>query len=216
MERKISHKVGVKLFTKEQFENVLPTYLNLFHKIDACRQAAQEELRELNAGGTRHYQYNFMYDNVFSVLGKRGTGKTSVVFTLQRMIREKYGEKFSDIVLPLIIPEAIPDNCTVLGWILAIVKEEVKRLDDRINELEKRRKEDDFWNKCQFGAGVRKEIGLSDRLDILNQFFYAKSYNPSSESSYYQAIDNSASQTIDYYRFAQGIADFWDAWVQAI
>ena len=216
VERKISHKVGVKLFTKEQFENVLPTYLNLFHKIDACRQAAQEELRELNAGGTRHYQYNFMYDNVFSVLGKRGTGKTSVVFTLQRMIREKYGEKFSDIVLPLIIPEAIPDNCTVLGWILAIVKEEVKRLDDRINELEKRRKEDDFWNKCQSGAGVRKEIGLSDRLDILNQFFYAKSYNPSSESSYYQAIDNSASQTIDYYRFAQGIADFWDAWVQAI
>ena len=149
MERKISHKVGVKLFTKEQFENVLPTYLNLFHKIDACRQAAQEELRELNAGGTRHYQYNFMYDNVFSVLGKRGTGKTSVVFTLQRMIREKYGEKFSDIVLPLIIPEAIPDNCTVLGWILAIVKEEVKRLDDRINELEKRRKEEIGRASCR-------------------------------------------------------------------
>lgn len=216
MERKISHKVGVKLFTKEQFENVLPTYLNLFHKIDACRQAAQEELRELNAGGKRHYQYNFMYDNVFSVLGKRGTGKTSVVFTLQKMIREKYGDKYSDVVLPLIIPEAIPDNCTVLGWILAIVKEEVKRLEDRINELEKRQRKDDFWNQCQYGAGVRKEIGLSDRMDILNQFFYAKSYNPSSEPSYYQAIDNSASQTIDYYRFAQGIADFWDAWVQAI
>lgn len=216
MDRKINHKVGVKLFTKEQFENVLPTYLNLFHKIGACRQAAQEELRELNAGVKRHYQYNFMYDNVFSVLGKRGTGKTSVVFTLQKMIGEKYGDKYSDVVLPLIIPEAIPDTCTVLGWILAIVKEEAKRLEDRINELEKRPREDDFWNKCRYDIGVRKKIGLSDRLDILNQFFYAKSYNPSNESSYYQAIDNSASQTIDYYRFAQGIADFWDAWVQEI
>ncbi len=59
VERKISHKVGVKLFTKEQFENVLPTYLNLFHKIDACRQAAQEELRELNAGGNKALSIQF-------------------------------------------------------------------------------------------------------------------------------------------------------------
>ena len=68
-----------------------------------------------------------MYDNVFSIMGKRGTGKTSVVFTLQNMILEKYGRCYNDVVLPLIIPEAIPDNCTVLGWILAIVKEEVKK-----------------------------------------------------------------------------------------
>lgn len=216
MERKISHKVGVKLFTRGQLENVLPTYPNLFHKIDACRQAAQEELRDLKMGGKRHYQYNFMYDNVFSILGKRGTGKTSVVFTLQKMIREEYGRQYSDVVLPLVIPEAIPDNCTVLGWILAIVKEEVKRLEDRINELEKRRKEDSFWSKCQYSTEVGKEINLSDRLDVLNQFFYAKSYDPSKESSYYQAIDNFVSQTMDYYRFAQGIADFWDAWVQEI
>ena len=216
MDRKISHKVGVKLFTKGQFENVLPTYMNLFHKIDACRNAAREELDGLRRGEKRHYQYNFMYDNVFSILGKRGTGKTSVVFTLQRMIREEYGVKTNDVVLPLIMPEAIPDNCTVLGWILAIVREEVKTLEGRIEALEKGRTEDGFWNKCQYGSGLRKEISLSDRLDLLNQFFYAKSYNPSSESSYFQAIDNSVSQTVDYYRFAQGIADFWDAWIQRI
>ena len=141
MERKISHKVGVKLFSEAQLVIVLRTYQILFDKIDTCRAVAQEEL---SRGKKRHYQYNFMYDNVFSIMGKRGTGKTSVVFTLQNMIREKYGKEYNDVVLPLIIPEVIPDNCTVLGWILAIVKEEVKILENRVKKLERNREQEAY------------------------------------------------------------------------
>ncbi len=215
MERKISHKVGVKLFSEAQLENVLPTYQNLFHKIDTCRAVAQEEL---SRGKKRHYQYNFMYDNVFSIMGKRGTGKTSVVFTLQNMIREKYGKEYNDVVLPLIIPEVIPDNCTVLGWILAIVKEEVKILENRVKKLERNREQEAYqeYEKCRYLDGRGNEEGLSSRLEVLSQLFYAGSYNPSNEISYYRAAGNSALQTVDYYRFAQEIAGFWDAWVQEI
>lgn len=53
MERDIRHKVGIKLFSKAQLENVLPTYENLFHKIDKCRSVAKKELKE---SGKRHYQ----------------------------------------------------------------------------------------------------------------------------------------------------------------
>ena len=215
MERKISHKVGVKLFSEAQLENVLPTYQNLFHKIDTCRAVAQEEL---SRGKKRHYQYNFMYDNVFSIMGKRGTGKTSVVFTLQNMIRGKYGKEYNDVVLPLIIPEVIPDNCTVLGWILAIVKEEVKILENRVKKLERNREQEAYqeYEKCRYLDGRGNEEGLSSRLEVLSQLFYAGSYNPSNEISYYRAAGNSALQTVDYYRFAQEIAGFWDAWVQEI
>ncbi|GFI66125.1 hypothetical protein IMSAG185_01740 [Lachnospiraceae bacterium] len=209
MERKISHKVGVKLFSEAQLENVLPTYRNLFHKIETCRSVAQEELRQENK---RNYQYNFMYDNVFSIMGKRGTGKTSVVFTLQNMILEKYGRCYNDVVLPLIIPEAIPDNCTVLGWILAIVKEEVKKLENRVKKQEVYRES----GQCRYLDRNRSEEGLSARLEALSQLFYAGSYNPSNEVSYYRAAGNSALQTVDYYRFAHEIAGFWDAWVQEI
>lgn len=212
MERKISHKVGVKVFSEAQLENVLPTYRNLFHKIEICRNVAEEELvQEKN----RHYQYNFMYDNVFSILGKRGTGKTSVVFTLQKMIREKYGDVHKDVVLPLIIPEVIPDNCTVLGWILAIVKEEVKVLEDKIIELENKNESNFYSRRCRYMEG-KDEDGLLDRLERLSQLFYAGSYNPSNEASYYRAVGNSALQAVDYYKFAKEIANFWDEWVKAI
>lgn len=50
MERKISHKVGVKVFSEAQLENVLPTYRNLFHKIEICRNVAEEELVRRRTG----------------------------------------------------------------------------------------------------------------------------------------------------------------------
>lgn len=213
MERDIRHKVGIKLFSKAQLENVLPTYENLFHKIDKCRSVAKEELKE---SGKRHYQYNLMYDNVFSILGKRGTGKTSVVFTLQKMIRDRYGKGNNDVVLPLIIPEIIPDNCTVLGWILAIVREEVSKLENKIAALERDNREENYLNRCKYSDRKTDREGLVAQLDALSQRFYAGNYNPSNEGSYYQAVDNSVLQAKDYYRFAQGMANFWDAWVREI
>lgn len=213
MERKFSHKVGVKVLSQAQLENIMPNYENLFQKIDTCRKVAQEEL---HADEKRHYQYNFMYDNVFSILGKRGTGKTSVAFTLQKMIRERYGKSCCDVVLPLIIPEVIPENCTVLGWILAIVREEIGALEDRINELDKNYREEIPWNKCRYADGKRVQETLSARLDTLSQLFFAGNYNPSNEVSYHRAVDNSVLQAGDYYKFAKGIAELWDAWVARI
>ena len=79
MGRKNDHKVGIRLLTDIQLENVLPTYENLFHKINVCREVAYKELQEnMKSSRKRYYQDNFMYDNVFSILGPRGTGKTSV------------------------------------------------------------------------------------------------------------------------------------------
>lgn len=213
MERKISHKVGVKILTETQLENVLPTYENFFHKVDVCREAAQRE-SEMNE--KRHYQYNFMYDNVLSFLGKRGTGKTSVAFTLRKMIKEKYEKKHCDVVLPLIIPEVIPSNCTVLGWILAIVGEEITQLEDQITDLEKGEKNESCWSKCRYSEGMNGEEKLTIKLERLCQRFYAGSYDPSNESSYYKVIDYSVRQAVDYYNFGKGIAEIWDGWIDRI
>lgn len=206
--RKISHKVGVKILSDIQLENVLPTYNNLLRKIEVCRDVARNELED----ATRQYQDNFMYDNVFSILGDRGTGKTSVAFTLQNMIQKRDMQKHNgDVVLPLIIPEAIPENCTILGWLLAIVKEEVEKLEKQIHNLEEDKTEDMFWNRCK-NSGE----SLSDRLERMNQLFHAGSYNPANEASYYKAVDNSVAQSEDYYHFAKGIAQLWDEWVERI
>lgn len=213
MERSISHKVGIKLLTDTQLANVLPTYGNLFHKIEVCRNVAGEILQMKEK---RHYQYNFMYDNVFSLLGQRGTGKTSVAFTMQKKIREMKGDGICDVVLPLIIPEAIPENCAVLGWILAIVGEEIEELEERISNLEKEDRKAGYWERCRYQNCERGKESLTAKLDRMNQLFYAGSYNPANEPSYHKAVGNSVLQSGDYYKFAKEIAGLWDAWIRRI
>lgn len=217
MSHKITHKVGVKILSNQQLENVLPTYQNLFQKIDTCREVAKDARRELQSEEKkeeRYYQYNFMYDNVFSVLGRRGTGKTSVAFTLREIIRDKY-RRHHDVIMPLIIPEVIPEDCTILGWLLAIVKKEIDSLEDKIQKCDDLSKEQ-FWERCKYGERNKKEASLANQLEELSQLFYAKGYNPGTETSYDRAIDNSARQADDYYKFAAKIAELWDAWVERI
>ena len=217
MSQKIKHKVGVKILSDQQLENVLPTYKNLFQKIDTCREVAKEagkERREEEKNEEGHYQYNFMYDNVFSVLGRRGTGKTSVAFTLRDIIKRQYS-RHHDVIMPLIIPEVIPEDCTILGWLLAIVKEQIMSLENMIARYDDNKKEQ-FWERCNYGERNKREISLANQLEELSQLFYAKGYNPGTETSYDRAIDNSARQAEDYYKFAAKIAELWDAWVDRI
>lgn len=216
MDYRITHKVGVKILTEGQLENILPTYENLFHKIDVCRKVALEEKnREIENATKRHYQYNFMYDNVFSILGKRGTGKTSVALTLRTMIEDKYKNEH-DTVLPLIIPEIIPEDCSILGWLLAIVREAMEELEEKVSARERDSKNLEYWRRCKYTEGEKNEQSLTYQLDELCQMFYAKGYNPGNDTSYYRAIENSSKQSDDYYKFARKIAELWDSWVERI
>lgn len=206
-----THKVGVKILSDIQLKNTLPTYEKLMDRMETCRKEAQEGL--IPRG---HYQYNFMYDNVFSVLGERGTGKTSVAFTLQKKIRENKKYEGYDVVLPLVIPEVIPEHCTVLGWLLAIVKEEMELLEKRIREHERKNPEEQYRGKYRFYGENQADKSLVSRLDEISHMFFAGSYNPSNEMSYYRAIGYSVQQAEDYYRFAKEIANLWDLWIDRI
>lgn len=205
------HKVGIRLLDDVTLRNIFPMYDNLENKIEVCRQAAAKRLAET---GKRHYQYNMMYDNVFSILGKRGTGKTSVAFTLREKI-ENNGKTNNDVVLPIIIPEVIPENCTILGWILAIVREQIKQRTvqsvRKYGECEK----GNNWSGCKYRGDDEEEI-LEKKLEELNQYFFAEKYDPSSEKSYYKAVDNSAIQAENCYQFANAMMELWDLWIKIL
>ena len=47
-----------------------------------------------------------MFDNIFSIFGKRGSGKTSAIFSLREQLMNKTGND-QDLVLPIIIPEHV-------------------------------------------------------------------------------------------------------------
>lgn len=206
-----THKVGVKILSEVQLKNTLPTYEKLIARIEDCRKAAQSSSIPMG-----HYQYNFMYDNVFSILGERGTGKTSVAFTLQKKIGENEKYKEYDVVLPLVIPEVIPEHCTVLGWLLAIVKEEIEQLEERIRKKERKSTGEQYRGKYHFCRDNQSDQSLVNKLEEISHMVFAGSYNPSNEMSYYRAIGYSVQQAEDYYKFAKGIAELWDSWIARI
>lgn len=213
--KQYTHKVGIKILSDIQLKNVLPSYGNLFAKIENCRKVASEEMAS-EGHKNRHYQYNFMYDNVFSILGKRGTGKTSVAFTLREEIGKRQETAKYDVVLPLVIPEVIPENCTILGWLLAIVKEQVYELEESMQELDKGRDKDRICSNFGYYGNKQDRDSLIDKLDEISQMFFAGNYNPSNEPSYHRAIDNSIQQAEDYHNFAKKIAELWDKWIERI
>lgn len=206
-----THKVGVKILSDIQLKNTLPTYEKLMARIEACRKAVTKAL--IPRG---HYQYNFMYDNVFSILGERGTGKTSIAFTLQKKIQENKKYEGYDVVLPLVIPEVIPEQCSVLGWLLAIVKEEMEELEKRLRKAEQKNVGEQWRSRYRLYGDNQLEESLVTELEDISHMFFAGSYDPSNEKSYYRAIGYSVQQADDYYKFAKKIAQLWDLWIEKI
>ena len=79
------HKMGFKLLGKEQINNMFPEWNVMLNKIEIHRQ----QLSHLDVNFKKaDSQYNLMYDNIFSIFGKRGSGKTSAIFTLKAYLKD--------------------------------------------------------------------------------------------------------------------------------
>ena len=209
-----SHKVGIKILSETQMENVFPNYRDVVNHIETHRKW----LKEHQIRSFERYQYNLMYDNILSIFGARGTGKTSVAFTLHKMLEEDARHPY-DIVLPIIIPEVIPSDSSMLGWLLAIVKDLVLDFEQSVKNTSGSKHENsstDFWRNCKVTELEKRNGMLSDELDRLTELFYAAKYNPANESSYNIAIGNSVKQSQNYYEFAKAIVKFWDHWIEMI
>lgn len=127
-----SHKLGVKFLDDVQMRNTLPNYGALLRRIGEQRNIANYGRN----AGTQSGQHSQMYDNVYCILGGRGTGKSSVIFTLQEKLRKdgmQGGGLPQDILFPIITPEVINDkNCSILGWIMAMAETVVERIEHEV------------------------------------------------------------------------------------
>lgn len=207
-----THKVGIKLFSEFQMKNIFPDYQNLLNRIESHRK----NIATLEPIPKDHYQYNLMYDNVFTILGKRGSGKTSVAFTLQKFFEDNTNHP-CDIVMPIIIPDVIPADCSILGWMLAIIKQAIQNFEKESEDLMAMEdfRENDYWANCRYSSHSAQG-DLLKKVNQLLEMYYANKYDPSHENSFHVAVGNSARQTQDYYQFSQLMAELWNEWINAI
>lgn len=160
---RISRKIEIRPLDHEQIASSLPDYEQL---LDAVKR-----LREHSCPGEESYEMDAaqppsMYNNILAIFGGRGSGKTSVLLTLRQDLimgrRKKKERAGADIILPIISPELISDNSTMLSWVLAMFQSEIERIDQRLRE------HPDLFKQLekQYGTG---DCGLKSRQSFLRR-----------------------------------------------
>ena len=198
------HKMGIKILDKAQLKNLFPDYESLLERIEEHRK----QLNVLNR--KKDYidnQYNLMYDNVFSIMGKRGAGKTSAVLTLKQLLRSR---NKNDIVLPIIMPEIIPQECSMIGWILSLLEESVKELE--VLSEKKPDGESLFFEGCM----RKSNDSLLREYNKVKELCYSQFYQVQAAESFTAAIVNTEQQTQNSFNFSHELVRFWDELVRTV
>lgn len=200
------HKMGIKLLTDVQLENIFHNYKSLLNKVEQYRHALEKlNCQELSAS-IRDDQAYLMYDNVFSIMGKRGAGKTSAVFTLKNKLREEHPV---DLVLPIIMPEMIPEGQGMIGWILSILDTEVADLEKK---LERNSMDRSIFSNC----ACEKTNSLSKQLRHVKELYYSQDYNIGKAGNFSSAVANSDMRTQNSFDFGREMTEFWRKLVETI
>lgn len=190
------YKMGVKVLDETQMENIFPSYGNLVNRIEEHRGyvgvygSNQSSLDE---------QYNLMFDNVFSIMGKRGSGKTSVVYTLKKILEEK---KDTDVVLPIVMSELIPESAEIIGWILSLLENTVQDINSR---LENGRCREGLFKDCMVKSGT----SLKEKYNEIKELCFSRSYVGASEESFSRIVANSERKTQNSFDFTHSLSVFW-------
>lgn len=198
------YKMGFKLLSKEQLNNIFPTIDSLMVKFDIHRNHITKYKRLLEKS---NIQYNLMYDNVFSILGKRGSGKTSVVFTISEILKNDIKHK-QDIVLPVIIPEIIPARTDIMGWILTILEDEVEKIEQCLKNNRNYcvNQQNLFFENCR----LEENSKLRKALEDVKSSFFSSRENSFRSASYADSISRSENKTKNGYQFSKNLSKFWD------
>lgn len=151
-----------KILDKDQIENILPGYMNIIKQIDKMRNYAKEYKGKSDV----------MVNNVFSILGKRGAGKSSVLMTLRDNLKNDI-----DITLPIILPTILPGDMMnkgdMMGWILGNFKEEVEKL-SKIEADNSNKREYDEKNFINCKMDEKKTDIYISYINVLKKYRYTR------------------------------------------
>lgn len=142
-------KIGARTLTEKQATVLLSNYSKINNQVNQFREEAKKFNKALENIRRKDFQLYEMYsnfDNVISILGERGSGKTSVFLTLKDVHSLKY--KNEDIILPLIVPDNMGETSDTLGWIISYLEKDVIKLHPELKAKERRDYAYSGFNKC--------------------------------------------------------------------
>ena len=171
-EKNPNYKTGVKILTDAQMQMGFPLYDTLLEKIERVRTEAEK----VNYSALLKQSFeNLKYDQIFSILGGRGAGKTSVLMTLRHNLEQEE----HNIIFPIIMPELIEDDESIVSWIISAMRENLRQVESKI--LESKTNFDGYqqlctrnkpFERCEFN----QQSNLYELLDDLSDAYYTTKY----------------------------------------
>ncbi|MDU3802258.1 hypothetical protein [Paraclostridium bifermentans] len=155
-------KIGARVLSEEALNKLLPTNNNIHSQIKKMREAAAENNNvknkheamlckvHNNIGKCRDREYDRHFNNTISLLGERGSGKTSAMLTIKHTIDIDNRYK-GDIVMPIIVPEKMGDSSDVLGWTIGLFGNIIENIESDIytNHESKFIEDNRFFRNCR-------------------------------------------------------------------
>lgn len=153
------------------------------------------------------------YDQILSIIGGRGAGKTSILLTLY----EKLKNNKENIVLPIIMPELIDSDESIISWLLSAMKENLKNVEDEIELFGVKNRNSEYASMCsEYGLFDRcifnKNNELRNKFSKLENAYYMKSSKnvvanyPDNQYLRARMVENS-------FKLMQMFVDYWNALV---
>ncbi|GEM_PF-3562307 len=142
-------KIGSRILDENELKVLLPSYDNIFSQIEKFREEAKN-ISEVSSNAQMDFEEVFDlkkdYNNIFSILGGRGTGKTSAAVTVRHRILNNSEGK--EVIMPLIVPDDMGEVSDTLGWIITYIGEKIKILvDEYLDFIKSKEKDKDYGNK---------------------------------------------------------------------
>jgi len=198
-------RIGARILGDKALDKLLPSNKNIIEQIEDTRRSAQlYNLIKLDSSKQEKWDREFdrHFNNIFSILGGRGSGKTSVLLTMKYIITEKYkkkNENNANIILPLIVPEKMGSTSDILGSIIGFLGDEI----ENIKNEEKNRNKSYLYNGTETFLSCRKNIidVIDEKYnDLLKQYMYTK-------QDYRTILIDQYDGFMDYVKNAKNILD---------
>lgn len=207
-----NNKLGIKELSEEQLIAGLPNYKALKSRISQIRKVASLVDRSVLADETFEAM---KYDQIISILGGRGAGKTSVLYTIYKHLKNSFfdGVHCGDIVLPIIMPELIEKNEGILSWLLAAMEDNLCDIEKELRIIKRNNNDpneesdvdDFFYDRCR----CNNEKDLRNAFDELKNAYYTQNYKFNTDS-YSETREWKAKSVDSSYNLMKRFVIYWN------
>ncbi|HAU86161.1 MAG TPA: hypothetical protein DCW90_11910, partial [Lachnospiraceae bacterium] len=147
---------GAKILEKEEVKHIFPQMDKLMDEIKHI-QASSSQSRSIDKAVTEN-------NNTFSILGGRGSGKSSILLTICNEL-----QKSQNIVFPMIELNRINNNFDLFGCILSSVKKVLTAYLSKVKEekIYSRTGADETFKECY----LKKTSKLKQEFDKVMEYY---------------------------------------------